>query len=206
MVVSAMAVLTGPAAFATKGIHNFGGYAAPVVASASATITVPSATSISCASTKQINVDMWVALTRGQYAANAGLMVKCTAGSALTFISGDAGTVSFRFPVNAGDIVDLSVSESASGTTATATDTTSTVSDTANYVGVTTPTAMVVQFGATSTTKAIPNFGPVTYNAVTVDGSQIVPSSATQRVLSRSHPPGAVPGPLSNGSFTLTET
>jgi hypothetical protein len=206
MVVSATAVLTGPAAFATKGIHNFGGYAAPVVANASATITVPAANSISCSSTKAINVDMWVALTRGQYAANAGLVVKCTGGSALTYISGDAGTVSFRFPVSPGDVVDVSVSESASGTTVSATDTNSTVSDTASYVGVTTPTTMIVQFGATSTSKAIPNFGPVTYNAMTVDGAPIVASSATQRNLSRSHPPGAIPGPLSNGSFTLTET
>jgi len=48
MVVSATGAVVGPSAWATTGIHNFGGYAAPVVASASATITVPAANTISC--------------------------------------------------------------------------------------------------------------------------------------------------------------
>jgi hypothetical protein len=205
MVVSATGVLASPA-WASKGIHNFGGYAAPVVATVSGTITVPAADSISCASTKAINVDLWVALTRGQYAANAGLVVKCTGGSPLTYISGDAGTVSFRFPVSAGDVVNVTTSESASGTSVTADDTTSTVNDTANYVGVTAPTAMIAQIGATSTSKSIPNFGPTTFSNIMVDGTQLAASSATQRNLSRSHPPGAIPGPLAGGAFTLTET
>lgn len=206
MVVSAGGALVGPSASATTGIHNFGGYAAPVVASASATITVPAANTVSCSSPRASTVDMWVSLTRGQYAANAGLNVQCLRGTPLLYVSGGAGTLSFRFPVSGGDVISVMTSESATGTTVTAVDTTTTVSDTANSVGTTTINPTVVQFGATSTSKALPNFGPVTYSSVTVDGAPLAASSATARNLTRSHPPGVVPGPLSSGSFTLTET
>ncbi len=206
MVVSAGGALVGQSAWATTGIHNFGGYAAPVTASASATITVPAADTVSCSSPRAATVDIWVGLTRGQYAANAGLNVQCLRGTPLLYVSGAAGTLSFRFPVAGGDVIEVTTSESASGTTVTAADTTTSVSDTANSVGTTTTNAMVVQFGATSTSKPIPNFGPVTLSSVTVDGSPLAGSSATARNLTRSHPPGVVPGPLSSGSFTLTET
>ena len=74
-------------------------------------------------------------------------------------------------------------------------------------VGTTaTPPPLLAQFGATSVSKSIPNVGPVTFNAVTVDGTQLVQSVATTRKLSRSHPPGVFPGPIVGGSFTLTET
>jgi len=149
---------------------------------------------------------MWVGLTRGQYAANAGLNVQCLRGTPLLYVSGAAGTLSFRFPVAGGDVITVTASESAAGTTVTADDTTSTVSDTANNVGTTTTNAMVVQFGATSTSKSLPNFGPVTYSSVTVDGATLAAAGATLRNLTRSHPPGVVPGPLSSGSFTLSET
>lgn len=206
VVASAAGALVGPSAFATTGIHNFGGYAAPVVASASATITVPAASTITCSSPRATTVDMWVAITRGQYAANAGLNVQCIKGTPILFVSGAAGTVFFRFPVTGGDVISVSVSESPTATTANAVDTTSSEGDTANSVGTTTTNATVVQFGATSTSKSLPNFGPVTYSSVTVDGAPLAASSATVRNLTRSHPPGVVPGPLSAGSFTLTET
>jgi hypothetical protein len=72
-------------------------------------------------------------------------------------------------------------------------------------VGATTK-PVLVQFGAISTSKTIPNFGPVTYSSVTVDGATLNPSVATTRHLTRGHPPGVGPSPLSSGSFTLTET
>ena len=206
MVVSAVGTVVGPSAWATTGIHNFGGYSAPMVASASATITVPAANTISCSSPKASTIDLWVALTRGQYAANAGLNVQCLRGSPLLYVSGGAGTLSFRFPSSAETSSSISTSESATATTVTAEDMTTTVSDTANFVGTTTTNPTLVQFGGISTSKTIPNFGPVAYSSVTVDGVQLAASSATARNLTRSHPPGLVPGPLASGSFTLTET
>jgi len=205
VVVSATAVVTSPGAWATKGIHNFGGYSAPVTASASADITVPSASSVSCSSAKSAIVDTWVALTRGQYAANAGLVIKCAVGSPLIYVAGAAGTLSFRFPVNGGDVISIAVSETPTATTVNAVDTTDGVSDAANFIGATTaPT--IVQFGATSTTKSFPTFGPETFSSIVVDGTTLSSSSATMRKLTRSHPPNVVPGPLSSGSFTLSET
>jgi hypothetical protein len=205
VVVAATGLLASPPAWATTGIHNFGGYSAPVIANASADITVPAAGSMSCSSTTTAMVDSWVALTRGQYASNAGIGVKCSRGSSTAFVLGAAGTLSFRFPVNGGDVISVSVSETATATTVTAVDTTTSVSDAAVSVGATIlPT--IVQFGATSTTRTLPVFGPETYTNVTVDGTQLAPSSATLRKLNRSHPPNAIPGPLASGSFTLSET
>ena len=206
VVVSAMGLLASPAAWATSGIHNFGGYSAAVTASASADITVPATSSLSCSSAQGVTVDLWVALTRGEYASNAGLNVQCIHGTPILFVSGAAGTLSFRFPVSGGDVISISVTESGAATTVTADDTTSTVSDSANFVGATTPLPSIVQFGAVSTSKAIPHFGPVTYSSVTADGTVLDSSVATSRRLTRSHPPGVGPGPLVSGSFTLTET
>jgi hypothetical protein len=206
MVVLATGVVASPGAWATKGIHNFGGYSAPVVGAASADITVPATSSISCSSSKSTIVDMWVALTRGQFVANAGLNVQCVHGTPITFVSGAAGTASFRFPVSGGDVIAISTLESATATSVTANDTTTNVNETANSFGATTTPPTIVQFGATSTSKMLPNFGPVTFSSVTVDGVQLDPSVVTSRKLTRSHPPGVVPGPLSSGSFTLTET
>jgi len=204
VVVSAAGVLAGPTAWATRGIHNFGGYSAPVVANASADITVPAASSISCSAPAASTVDLWVGLTRGQLAANAGVNIQCVHGSPIMFVSGSAGTASFRFPVFGGDVIAVSTSETASGTMATAQDTTTTVNATANSVGATVlPT--IVQFGAVSTSKTIPNLGPVTYSSVTVDGTQLSSSAATARNFVRGKPPDMVPGALSSGTFTLTE-
>jgi hypothetical protein len=203
VVVAATALLATPAAWA--GTTNFGGYVASVVASASADVTVPATNTLSCSNPNPSLVDMWVALTKGQYAANGGVNVQCIHGTPIVYVSGSAGTASFRFPVNGGDVIAVSVSETSKGTTVTAADTTSAVNETANSVGASTlPT--LVQFGATSVSKILPHFGPVTYSSVTVDGAQLQPSSATLHKLSRSHPPGVVPGPLSSGSFTLKET
>ncbi len=204
MVISAGGVVTSPGAWATLGIHNFGGYSAPVVGTASADITVPAASSLSCSSPKSTTVDIWVALTRGAFVANAGLDIQCVKGAPITYVSAAAGTATFRFPVYGGDVISISTSETAQGTSVTATDTTTSVNATANSVGSpTTPT--IVQFGATSTSTSVPNFGPVTYSSVTVDGAQLSPSVVTLRKLSRSHPPDVIPGPLSGGSFTLAE-
>jgi hypothetical protein len=46
----------------------------------------------------------------------------------------------------------------------------------------------------------------VVFSSATVDGNPLVASIATSRNLTRGHPPGVVPGPISSGSFTLTET
>ncbi|MGH9017514.1 MAG: hypothetical protein ACRDY1_07175 [Acidimicrobiales bacterium] len=205
VIVSAPAIVAGSPAWATKGIHNFGGYSAPVVGSASADITVPAGSSLSCASATSVTVDIWVALTQAQYAANAGLNVQCVRGTPITCVSGAAGTASFRFPVAGGDVISISTSETSTSTTVTATDTTTTVSETATSVGASTG-PVLVQFGAISTSKRIPNFGPVTYSSVTVDANPVDPSAVTLRNLTRSHPPGVRPGPISSGSFTLTET
>jgi hypothetical protein len=205
MVVSATGALASPSAWATKGIHNFGGYSAPVIATASADITVPATDTISCSSAKSAIVDTWVALTRGQYAANAGLVVKCAVGSELTYIAGAAGTLSFRFPVNGGDVISIAVSETATATTVTAVDTTTSVSDSANFIGATIlPT--IVQFGATSTTKTFPSFGSEVFSSAEVDGAPLGTAPTTLRKLTRSHPPNVVPGPISSGSFSLSET
>jgi hypothetical protein len=205
VVVSATGVLVSPTAWATKGIHNFGGYSAPVVGAASADITVPAASSISCSSAKTSLVEMWVALTRGAFVANAGLNVQCIHGTPITNVTGAAGTASFRFPVNGGDVISISTSETATSTSVTASDTTTGVNETANSLGSSlAPT--VVQFGAISTSKTLPNFGPITYSSVTVDGAQIDPTVSTQRKLTRGHPPGVIPGALASGSFTLTES
>jgi len=206
LALTAVGAVVSPSAWASKGIHNFGGYSAPVVAAASATITVPAANTISCSSPKAATIDMWVALTRGQYAANAGFNVQCVHGSPIMFLSGAAGTLSFRFPVFAGDVISVTVSESAAATIVTAQDMTTTVSDSANSLGTTATTPTVVQFGATAISKTLPVFGPVTYSSITVDGAPIDSSTVTSRNLTRSHPPNVLPGPLSSGSFTLTET
>ncbi len=177
MVVSAAGVVVSPGAWATKGIHNFGGYSAPMTASASADITVPASSSISCSSARAAIVDMWVGLTRGQFAANAGLNVQCIHGTPITFVSGAAGTASFRFPVSGGDVIAISASETSTVTSVSADDTTTSVNETANSVGAT-PTPTIVQFGANSTSKVIPNFGPVTFSSVTVDGAPITRRSS----------------------------
>jgi hypothetical protein len=205
MVVSATGILAGSPAWASKGIHNFGGYSAVVVGSASADITAPAAGSTSCSSAKSSQVDVWVALTRGQFVANAGVNIQCIHGIAVTFVSGAAGTASFRFPVNGGDAISITTSETATATSVRASDTTTNVNETANSLGSSTAPSLV-QFGAISTSKSLPNFGPMTFSSVTVDGTILDPSAATLRKLSRSHPPGVVPSTLSSGSFTLTET
>ncbi len=176
-----------------------------MVGAASADIAVPAANSISCSSAKTSLVDLWVALTKGQYAANAGLNVECIRGTPITFVSGSAGTASFRFPVSGGDVISISTSETATSTSVTASNKTTNVNESASSLGASTgPT--LVQFGAISTAKTIPNFGPVTYSSVTVDGAPLDPSVVTTRHLTRGHPPGVGPGPISSGSFTLTET
>jgi hypothetical protein len=202
VVLLAAEVMTSAPAWAKDS--NFGGYSAPVTGSVAADIALPAASTFSCTTPKTVTVDLWASLTRGQYVANAGVNVECVKGVPVTFVSGAAGTGSFRFSVAPGDIVSVSMSETPTGTTVNATDTTSGVNATLNYLGTSTgPT--IAQFGATSTSKVLPHFGAVTYSSCTVDGNPLTSSEATLRKLVRSHPPVEVPGPISGGSFTLTQ-
>jgi hypothetical protein len=202
VVLFAAEVITSAPAWAKDS--NFGGYAAPVVGSVSADITLPAASTFSCTSPSTDSVDVWASLTRGEYPANAGVIVECVKGAPVTFVAGAAGTGSFRFSVAPGDVVSVSMSETTSGTKVSAIDTTSGVNATLSYLGTSTgPT--VAQFGATSTSKVLPHFGTVTYSSCTVDGSPLTSAEATTRKLVRSHPPVEVPGPISGGSFTLTQ-
>jgi hypothetical protein len=201
VVVSAVALMAGPDAWA--GTSNFAGYTTAVVGAASADVTVPAANSLSCSSSQAGEMEFWVALLKGQYAAEAGVYVQCVKGSPLTYVAGTAGTASFRFPVNGGDAVTLSVSETATATAVTADDTTSTVNEISNFLGATT-TPTVVDFGAYSISKKLPIFGPVTYSSAQVDGVPLAAPPATLHKLVRSHQ-GVHAGTLSSGSFTLTE-
>jgi hypothetical protein len=201
LVVAAAELLTTTPAWAKDS--NFGGYAAPVVATVSADITVPASSSLDCTTPSFAGVDLWVALTRGEYPANGGVNIDCEKGQPIAFASGAAGAGTFRFPVNGGDVISVSASETASQTTVTTTDTTTGVTDTLTYLGASTgPT--VAQFGATTTTKTLPIFGDVTYSSCMVDGSTLTASQVTARKLVHSHQ-GVVPGAFSGGSFTLTE-
>jgi hypothetical protein len=200
-----MALAMSPDAWAKT--TTFGGYVATATASASADITVPAASSITCSSTQASMIEFEVALLKGEYPAQAGLVIDCVKGSPITYVIGSVGTASVRFTVNGGDVIAISVSETGTATTLTADDTTTTVNETANFTGATT-TPTGVQFGATSTAKTLPRNGPVTFSSVDVDGVQLVAANATERKLVRSknHPPGIVPGAISSGSFTLSDT
>ena len=201
VVVSSMGLVASPDAWA--GTTNFAGYTTAVVGAASANVTVPPADSVSCSSSQAGAMEFWVALLKGQYVAQAGVYVQCVKGSPLTYVAGTAGTASFRFPVNGGDVVALSVSETATATAVTADDTTSTVNEISNFLGATT-TPTVVDFGAYSISKKLPIFGPVTYSSAQVDGVQLAAPPATLHKLVRSHQ-GVHAGTLSAGTFTVTE-
>jgi hypothetical protein len=203
-VILTMVLLAGPDAWANTTV--FGGYVAPATASASGDLTVPASSSITCRSTMAASVKFSLGLSKGQYPISAGFVVQCIKGSPIIYVAASAGTASFRFAANGGDVIAVSMSETASATTVTATDTTTTVNETANFTGATSAPSDAV-IGASTTTKSLPLCGPVTFSSLQVDGSPLVSSEATSHKLIRakSHAPGEDPGPLSSGSFTLTQ-
>jgi hypothetical protein len=205
LVVASTGVLASPTAWGVQANPNFAGYQESVVANASADITVPATSALGCPTVKELIVTSWVALLKGQYAAYTGLVVKCINGSPIMYVSGVAGTVSFHFPVNGGDVVSLSASETATATTVTAEDTNTTANAAISFAGGT-PTPTVVDIGAFSTSTKIPEFGSLTFSSVEVDGTTLPSSATTTHRISRHHKPVVTAGPVSSGSFTLTES
>lgn len=156
---------------------SFGGYtAAPSgVNTVSGDMTVPSVTCTSAVVHQGLVAEIKIggSLTL----AEALIDTNCVKGSAVYFVSGAAGLVTFRLPASPGDVIAVTATESpTAGTSVTATDTTSGLSDTAGSPGA---IAKNVQIGTTFYPQAtlIPTFTSVSFTSVNVDGAPLSAAS-----------------------------
>lgn len=140
-------------------------------------------------------------------AASATVEVLCSKGDLQEFVTGTSGLGQFRFPVAAGDSVQLTVSQSSSGTSATATDVTSGQANTASSPG---GQAESLQVGLTGSANAVTILNGATLNrsATSIDGvtldSNTVPPSAQRFNLMAKNVTLATTSAALAGSFTVS--
>ena len=181
-------------------------------ASDATTVTVPTATCPDASAGLAGGVTIWDSTeppvsSVGQAPASAVLQVQCVKGSIVYYVSATVGLAQFRFPVEPGDSVNLSVGQTDGVVTAAATDTTSSTTESAS-APVASPGGVPLDevLGVTSGATELPTVtgGQIDFSGTSVDGSTLsdaaVPTDLVKKnatVLTASSPTG--------GAFTVTQ-
>ncbi len=178
-------------------------------ASVSTTLVVPAATCSSASSGLNSGVTIWDSPSPpvssvAQSPAGAELQIQCLKGSLIEFVSASAGLASFRFPVNAGDSVNLSASQSGGTATASATDTTTATTESASSAASGTPALEVL--GATNGGTTLPVIigGSIGFSAASFDGTTLSDAAVPINMV-RKNTTVLTTSASSSGAFTITQ-